>query len=73
MSLNGSKTFITNGAMADLVIVVSLTDPAKGAHGVSLMLIETGMEGFEKGQTLKKLGTCITCNSALAQYVQSAL
>ena len=54
--LNGSKTFITNGWHADLVIVVAKTDPAAGAKGTSLFLVERGMPGFEKGQRLKKLG-----------------
>jgi acyl-CoA dehydrogenase len=54
--LNGSKTFITNGWLADLVIVVAKTDPAAGAKGVSLLLVERGMAGFEKGQRLKKAG-----------------
>ena len=54
--LNGSKTFITNGWHADLVIVVAKTDPSAGAKGTSLLLIERGMPGFEKGKRLKKLG-----------------
>jgi alkylation response protein AidB-like acyl-CoA dehydrogenase len=54
--LNGSKTFITNGWHADLVIVVAKTDPAAGAKGTSLLVVERGMPGFEKGQRLKKLG-----------------
>ncbi|MFP5446184.1 MAG: acyl-CoA dehydrogenase family protein, partial [Betaproteobacteria bacterium] len=54
--LNGSKTFITNGWHADLVIVVAKTDPAAGANGTSLLLVERGMPGFEKGQRLKKMG-----------------
>jgi len=54
--LNGSKTFITNGWHADLVIVVAKTDPAAGAKGTSLLLVERGMAGFEKGQRLKKAG-----------------
>jgi acyl-CoA dehydrogenase len=54
--LNGSKTFITNGWHADLVILVAKTDPAAGAKGTSLFLIERGMPGFEKGKRLKKLG-----------------
>ena len=54
--LNGSKTFITNGWHADLVIVVAKTDPAAGAKGTSLLLVERGMSGFEKGQRLKKAG-----------------
>jgi acyl-CoA dehydrogenase len=54
--LNGSKTFITNGWHADLVIVVAKTDPAAGAKGTSLLLVESGMPGFEKGKRLKKVG-----------------
>ena len=54
--LNGSKTFITNGWNSDLVIVVAKTDPAAGAKGTSLLLVERGMPGFEKGKRLKKLG-----------------
>lgn len=54
--VNGSKTFITNGWHADLVIVVAKTDPQAGAKGTSLLLLERGMPGFEKGQRLKKLG-----------------
>jgi acyl-CoA dehydrogenase len=54
--LNGSKTFITNGWHADLVIVVAKTDPAAGAKGTSLLLVERGMPGFEKGKRLKKIG-----------------
>lgn len=54
--LNGSKTFITNGWHADLVVVVAKTDPAAGAKGTSLFLIERGMPGFDKGQRLKKVG-----------------
>jgi len=54
--LNGSKTFITNGWHADLVIVVAKTNPAAGAKGTSLMLVERDMQGFGAGQRLKKLG-----------------
>ncbi len=54
--LNGSKTFITNGFHADLVIVVAKTNPAAGAKGTSLLLIERGMPGFSVGKKLKKLG-----------------
>jgi acyl-CoA dehydrogenase len=54
--LRGSKTFITNGWHADLVIVVAKTVPDAGAKGTSLFLIERGMPGFEKGKRLKKLG-----------------
>lgn len=54
--INGSKTFITNGQHADLVIVVAKTDPDAGAHGTSLILVEAGTPGFEKGSNLEKLG-----------------
>ncbi len=54
--LHGSKTFITNGWHADVVIVVAKTNPNEGAKGTSLFLIERGMAGFEKGKRLKKLG-----------------
>jgi alkylation response protein AidB-like acyl-CoA dehydrogenase len=54
--VNGSKTFITNGWHADLVIVVAKTNPAAGAKGTSLLLLERGMPGFETGKRLKKLG-----------------
>lgn len=54
--LNGQKTFISNGVHADLVIVVAKTDPSAGAKGFSLFVVETGMEGFERGRKLDKLG-----------------
>jgi acyl-CoA dehydrogenase len=54
--VNGSKTFITNGWHSDLVIVVAKTDPAKGAKGTSLIIVDTSMKGFSKGKRLKKLG-----------------
>ncbi len=54
--LNGSKTFITNGYMCDLVIVVAKTDPTKGAKGTSLLVVDTSMPGFTKGKPLKKAG-----------------
>jgi acyl-CoA dehydrogenase len=55
--LNGSKTFITNGQHANLVIVVAKTDSKQGAKGVSLMVVETdGAKGFRRGRKLKKLG-----------------
>ena len=54
--LNGSKTFITNGWHADIVVVVAKTNPAAGAKGTSLLMVERGMAGFEKGKRLKKLG-----------------
>jgi len=54
--LNGSKTFITNGQLADLVIVVAKTNPEEGAKGTSLLLVEASAQGFEKGQNLHKIG-----------------
>ncbi len=54
--VNGAKTFITNGFNSDLVIVVAKTDPARGAKGTSLILLERGMPGFDKGKRLKKMG-----------------
>jgi alkylation response protein AidB-like acyl-CoA dehydrogenase len=54
--LNGAKTFITNGINSDLVIVVAQTDPDKGAQGFSLLVVERGMEGFERGRKLDKIG-----------------
>ena len=54
--LNGSKTFITNGWNCDLVIVVAKTDPARGAKGTSLLIVDTSMKGFSKGKRLKKMG-----------------
>jgi len=54
--INGSKTFITNGYLSDLVIVVAKTDPAGGAKGTSLILVEAGTPGFSKGRKLKKVG-----------------
>jgi acyl-CoA dehydrogenase len=55
--LNGSKTFITNGQHADLIIVVAKTDPKLGAKGISLMIVETAdAPGFRRGRKLKKLG-----------------
>jgi acyl-CoA dehydrogenase len=54
--LNGSKTFITNGQMADLVVVVAKTDPEGGSKGTSLLIVEADSPGFEKGQNLEKIG-----------------
>jgi len=55
--LNGSKTFITNGQHANLIVVVAKTDPKEKAKGVSLMVVETGdAPGFRRGRKLKKLG-----------------
>ncbi|MGW9449091.1 acyl-CoA dehydrogenase family protein [Streptomyces sp. NPDC055632] len=54
--LNGSKTFISNGILADLVVVVARTTPDGGAHGLSLLVVERGAEGFERGRNLDKIG-----------------
>ncbi|MFP8960636.1 acyl-CoA dehydrogenase family protein [Streptomyces nanhaiensis] len=54
--LNGSKTFISNGILADLVIVVARTTPEGGAKGLSLLVVERGMPGFERGRNLDKIG-----------------
>ena len=54
--INGSKTFISNGLNCDLVVVVAKTDPAAGAKGVSLFLVEADRPGFKKGLKLEKIG-----------------
>jgi alkylation response protein AidB-like acyl-CoA dehydrogenase len=54
--LNGSKTFISNGINADLVIVVARTDVEAGHQGISLLVVERGMAGFERGRNLDKIG-----------------
>ncbi len=55
--INGSKTFITNGQTADLILVCAKTDPDKGAKGISIMVVETEeVEGFERGKNLEKVG-----------------
>jgi alkylation response protein AidB-like acyl-CoA dehydrogenase len=54
--INGAKTFITNGIHADLVIVVCKTDPDAGSKGFSLICVERGMPGFERGRNLDKVG-----------------
>lgn len=54
--LNGSKTFITSGILADLVIVFARTDPEAGSHGFSLFVVESGMAGFSRGRKLDKVG-----------------
>ncbi|MFE6666275.1 acyl-CoA dehydrogenase family protein [Streptomyces sp. NPDC057697] len=54
--LNGSKTFISNGILADLVVVVAKTTPQGGAKGLSLIVVERGAEGFERGRNLDKIG-----------------
>jgi acyl-CoA dehydrogenase len=54
--INGSKTFISNGQLADLVIVVAKTDPKLGAKGTSLIAVETNTPGFKRGRNLEKIG-----------------
>jgi alkylation response protein AidB-like acyl-CoA dehydrogenase len=54
--LTGQKTFISNGILADLVVVVARTDPDAGHQGISLLVVERGMEGFERGRHLDKIG-----------------
>jgi acyl-CoA dehydrogenase len=54
--VNGAKTFITNGGLADLVIVAVKTDPDAGAKGISLLVVETSTPGFRRGRVLDKIG-----------------
>jgi alkylation response protein AidB-like acyl-CoA dehydrogenase len=54
--VNGAKTFITNGINADLVITAVKTDPSQKHKGISLLVLERGMDGFERGRNLDKLG-----------------
>ncbi|GAA1901174.1 acyl-CoA dehydrogenase family protein [Williamsia serinedens] len=54
--IDGSKTFITNGSQADLIIVVVKTDTSEGAKGISLVLVEGDREGFRRGRVLDKIG-----------------
>ncbi|HKY15653.1 MAG TPA: acyl-CoA dehydrogenase family protein [Microthrixaceae bacterium] len=54
--LNGSKTFITNGILSDLVIVAAKTDPSQKHRGISLLIVERDMPGFERGRNLDKIG-----------------
>lgn len=54
--VNGQKTFITNGINSDLVVTVVKTDPAQRHKGISLLMIERGMEGFTRGRNLEKIG-----------------
>ena len=70
--LNGSKTFITNGQHADLIVVVAKTDPKEGAKGVSLMVVETAdAPGFRRGRKLKKLG--LRCGRHLGAVLRGRL
>jgi alkylation response protein AidB-like acyl-CoA dehydrogenase len=54
--VNGSKTFITNGINCDLVIVAAKTDPSERHRGISLLVVERDMEGFQRGRNLEKIG-----------------
>jgi alkylation response protein AidB-like acyl-CoA dehydrogenase len=54
--VNGSKTFITNGINADLIIAAVKTDPRQRHGGISLVIVERGMDGFERGRNLEKVG-----------------
>jgi alkylation response protein AidB-like acyl-CoA dehydrogenase len=54
--LNGTKTFISSGMLADLVVVVARTDPDAGSRGLSLLVVERDMDGFERGRKLDKVG-----------------
>jgi alkylation response protein AidB-like acyl-CoA dehydrogenase len=54
--VNGAKTFITNGINADLVITAVKTDPSQRHRGISIVVLERGMEGFERGRNLEKVG-----------------
>ncbi|MEU1370877.1 acyl-CoA dehydrogenase family protein [Streptomyces sp. NPDC005803] len=54
--INGSKTFISNGLLSDLVMVACKTDPSAGHRGISLIIVEAGTEGFTKGRKLDKIG-----------------
>lgn len=63
--INGSKTYISNGQHCDLVIVVAKTDPSQGAKGISLIVVEAGTHGFNKGRNLKKLGQAAADTSEL--------
>lgn len=54
--LNGSKTYISNGINSDVIIVAAKTDPDNNPHHMTLFIVERGMEGFERGRNLKKMG-----------------
>ncbi|WP_018917519.1 acyl-CoA dehydrogenase family protein [Vreelandella zhanjiangensis] len=64
--LNGSKLFITNGQVADMVIVCAKTDPSAGAKGVSLFLVDTSLPGFSRGKPIKKIGQHASDTAELA-------
>ncbi|MGX9672900.1 acyl-CoA dehydrogenase family protein [Mycobacterium sp. HM-7] len=63
--LNGSKTFVTNGSLADVIIVVVKTDPATGRKGVSLLVVEAGMDGFTRHGPMDKVGLKLQATAEL--------
>jgi acyl-CoA dehydrogenase len=64
--INGSKTFITNGQNANLILVVAKTDPAAGSKGISLIIVDTSdADGFERGRNLDKIGRSMSDTSEL--------
>ena len=63
--VNGSKIFITNGILGDLILLAAKTDPGQGAKGVSLFLVDTTTEGYRKGKNLKKIGNKAQDTAAL--------
>ncbi len=63
--INGTKTFITNGSVADTVIVAAVTDRSKGSHGISQFIVEKGTKGFQPGRNEKKLGLRSSVTSQL--------
>jgi len=54
--IQGQKTFITNGYNAEIIVVACITDPTKGAHGISLIVVESDTPGFSRGRNLRKMG-----------------
>ena len=63
--VNGSKVFITNGAVADTFIIFGMTDPSKGLKGISAFIVEKSFPGFEVGQTEDKMGICASSTTEL--------
>ena len=71
--LNGSKTFITNGASADFVLVAARTSPEKGAKGITLFAVEAGMPGFERRAEAGQGGSAGVSTSRLSSATWSSL
>ena len=63
--LNGGKTFITNGGVADVAVVMASTDRSLGSKGLSMFIVEKGMKGFSVGKTEEKLGMCASSTTEL--------